>query len=91
MCINRWNRISKALQIVTKPHNPYGVNVFNLPAETEDKKRKDRDPSSSTTPLVDDEDKGRDRGPSTTNEMHIDDDDSNTDRQNLNGGGGNPK
>jgi hypothetical protein len=44
MCINRWNRMSKALQMVTKPHKPYGVNVFNLPAETEDKKRKDPRP-----------------------------------------------
>jgi hypothetical protein len=90
LCINRWNRMSRALQMVTRPHKVYGDNVFNHPPEADDKKRKDRDPSSSTTPVADDEDKGRNRGASATNNMEIEDDNSDTDRQNLNAGGGNP-
>jgi hypothetical protein len=31
--INRWTKISKALQVVSQPHKVYGDNVFNLPPE----------------------------------------------------------
>jgi hypothetical protein len=91
MCINRWSRMSKALQVVTKPPKVYGDNVFNLPPGADDKKRKDRDPSSSTTPGADDEDKGRNRQTSANDDVDMDDSDNDSDRQNLKGGGGNPK
>jgi hypothetical protein len=90
MFINRWFKISKALQVVTQPHKPYRDNVFNLPPEAADNKRKDRDPSSSTTPGVDDEEKGRIQQASTNNDVDMDDD-NDSDHQNLQGGGGNPK
>ena len=89
MCINRWNKISKALQVVIQPHKVYGDNVFNLPQEATDNKRKDRDPSSSTTPGVDDEEKGRIQQTSANDDVDMEDNDS--DRQNLRGGGGKQK
>jgi hypothetical protein len=91
MCINRWNKISKALHVVMQPHKPYGDNVFNLPPEAADNKRKDRDPSSSTTPGVDDEEKGRSQQMDDNNDVDMESNDSNTDRQSLQGGGGNQK
>jgi hypothetical protein len=91
MFINRWTKISKALQVVSNPHKVYGDNIFNLPPEADDKKRKDRDPSSSTTPGVDDEEKGRNQQTGANNDVDMQDNDSDLDRQNLKGGGGNPK
>ncbi len=91
MFINSWSRMSKALQVVTKPHKIYGDNVFNLPPEADDKKRKDRDPSSSTTPGADDEEKGKNRQTSANDDVDMDTSDSDSDRQNLKSGGGNPK
>jgi hypothetical protein len=91
MFINRWSKISKALQVVTQPHKPYGDNVFNLPPEAADNKRKDRDPSSSTTPGVDDEEKGRNQQASANGDVNMDNNDDDSDRQSLQGGGGNPK
>jgi hypothetical protein len=89
--INRWYKISKALQTVSQPHKVYGNNVFNLPPEAPDNKRKDRDPSSSTTPGVDDEEKVRSQQVGTEDDVDMNDNDDGSDRQNLNGGGGNPK
>jgi hypothetical protein len=91
MFINRWFKISKALQVVTQPHKPYGDNVFNLPPEAADNKRKDRDPSSSTTPGVDDEEKGRIQQASANNNVDMEDNHNDLDRQSPQGGGGNPK
>jgi hypothetical protein len=91
MFINRWAKISKALQVVSHPHKVYGDNVFNLPPEADDKKRKDRDPSSSTTPGVDDEEKGRNQQASANGDENMDNNDDDSDRQDLKGSGGNPK
>ncbi len=91
MFINRWNKISKALQVVSHPHKVYGDNVFNLPPEADDKKHKDRDPSSSTTPGVDDEEKERSQQTGANNDVDMEDNDDDSDRQSLKGGGGNPK
>jgi hypothetical protein len=91
MCINRWNKISKALQVVIQPHKPYGDNVFNLPPEATDNKRKNRDPSSSTTPGVDDEEKGRSQQMGGNNDVDMESNNNDSDRQSLQGGGGNPK
>jgi hypothetical protein len=91
MCINRWNKISKALHVVTQPHKPYGDNVFNLPPEATDNTRKNRDPSSSTTPGVDDEEKGRSQQMGDNNDVDMESNNNDTDRQSLQGGGGNPK
>jgi hypothetical protein len=56
--LNRWASISKALEFVGKPYNPYGKLVNNLPLTTEegdDKKRKaPRSLSGMTTDEVDD-------------------------------------
>jgi hypothetical protein len=49
------------------------------------------DPSSSTTPGVDDEEKGRNQQASANGEVTMDDSDDDSDRQNLKGDGGNPK
>ncbi len=93
MFINRWYKISKALQTVSQPHKVYGDNVFNLPPEAADNKRKDRDPSSSTTPCGDDEEKGIIQQAGANNDVNMEDndDDNDVDRQSLQGGGGNPK
>ncbi len=91
MFINRWFKISKALQTVIQPHKPYGDNVFNLPPEAAHNKRKDRDPSSSTTPGVDDEEKGRIQQPKANNDVDMENNDNDSDRQSPQGGGGNPK
>jgi hypothetical protein len=91
MFINRWTKISKALQVVSHLHKVYGDNVFNLPPEADDKKRKDRDPSSSTTPGVDDEEKERSQQTGANNDVDMEDNDDDSDRQSLKGGGGNPK
>ncbi len=88
---NRWTKISKALQVVSNPHKVCGDNVFNLRPEADDKKRKDRDPSSSTTPGVDDEEKGRKQQTGANTDVDMQDNDSDSDRQNLKGGGGNLK
>ncbi len=67
--INRWSRMSKALQVVAKPPKVCGDNVFNLTPEADDKKRKDRDLYYSTTPGADDEKKGRNRQTSANDEL----------------------
>ncbi len=91
MFINRWFRISKALQTVTQPHKVYGDSVFNLLPKAPDNKRKDRDLSSSTNPGVDDEEKGRIQQTGANDDVDMEDNDNNSDRQSLQGGGGNPK
>jgi hypothetical protein len=91
MFVNRWTKISRALRVVTNPPKVYGDNVFNLPPESDDKKRKDRDPSSSTTPGVDDDYKGRNQQTGANDDVDMDDSGSDSDRQNLKGGGGKPK
>ncbi len=91
MFINRWVKIFKALHADTQPHKVYGDNVFSLPPEAADNKRKDRDPSSSTTPGVDEEEKGRTQQAGANNGVDMEDNDNDSDRQSLRGGGGNPK
>ena len=92
--INRWKLVSRSLDIVANPHNPYGPKVYNANAELDDRKRK-ADASSLTvsTPSV-----AGDDG-ETTDEV---DEDVTTaqqrqqaapdiqDRQNSVGSGGNP-
>jgi hypothetical protein len=65
--------------------------VFNLPLEAPDNKRKDRDPSSSTTPGMDDEEKGRIQQAGANNDVDMEDNVNDSDRQSLQGGSGNPK
>jgi hypothetical protein len=77
--------------MVSQPHKVYGDNVFNLPPEATDNKRKDRDLSSSTTPGVDDEEKGRIQRTGANDDVDMEDNDNNSDRQSLQVGGGNPK
>ena len=92
--INRWKLVSRSLDIVANPPNPYGPKVYNANAELDDRKRK-ADASSLTvsTPSVAEDDGF------TTDE--VDDDvtmaqqhqqaaPDNQDRQNPEGSGGNP-
>jgi hypothetical protein len=95
--INRWKLVSKSLDHVANPHNPYGPKVYNS-AELEDRKRK-ADASSLTvsTPSVasaagddgetTDENDGDDVPLAQQHQQAAPD---NQDRQNPEGSGGNP-
>ncbi len=82
--ISRWAVLSKCLDYVANPHNPYGPRVVNLPNEEDDRKRKaDRSSLTASSPSVDEEALiGAQR-----QEPAADDD---MDRQNPEGSGGNP-
>jgi hypothetical protein len=88
MYLNRWSSISKALEYVGNPYNPYGRTVNNLPPATEegdDKKRKaSRSLSGVTT--NDEEDDNMEGKTSPQQEAE----DNNMDRQSPGGSGGNP-
>jgi hypothetical protein len=94
--INRWKLVSRSLDIVANPPNPYGPKVYNA-AELEDRKRK-ADVSSLTVSTPSAASAAEDDG-DTTDE--VDDDvtmtqqhqqaaSDNQDRQNPEGSGGNP-
>ena len=96
--INRWKLVSKSLDDVANPHNPYGPKVYNTHAELDDRKRK-ADASSLTvsTPSVASvaEDDGdttdeNDDDDVTTTQQHQQAAPDNQDRQNPEGSGGNP-
>jgi hypothetical protein len=45
--------IQRALEVITKPHNPYGKFIVNAPFDTDDRKRKaDKSSLTSSSPLV---------------------------------------
>jgi hypothetical protein len=95
--INRWKLVSRSLDIVANPPNPYGPKVYNADAELDDRKRK-ADASSLTvsTPSVasiaedDDEDTDDDDDDVTMTQQHQQAASDNQDRQNPEGSGGNP-
>ena len=83
--INRWSKISRALGAIAKPHSAYGTKVFDLPDESDDRKRKagpESLASSSPSVMNDDDENGTPRPQQQA--------DNNTDRQNPEGSGGNP-
>ena len=86
--LNRWSSISKSLEYVGKPYNPYGSTVNNLPPTTEegdDKKRKaSRSLSHVTT--TGEEDDGE-LGEETSHQQEAED--NSKDRQSPRGSGGN--
>jgi hypothetical protein len=97
--INRWKLVSRSLDIVANPPNPYGQKVYNADAELDGRKRK-ADVSSLTvsTPSVPEDDDKTNDGFTTDD---VDDDATmaqqhqqaapdNQDRQNPEGSGGNP-
>jgi hypothetical protein len=45
--INRWTAIARALEVISRPYNPYGKSIVNAPFESDDRKRK-ADKSSLT-------------------------------------------
>ncbi len=83
--ISRWSVLSKCLDYVANPHNPYGPRprVVNLPNEEDDRKRKaNRSSLTASSPSVDEDARSgaQRRDP---------DADDNMDRQNPKGSGGN--
>jgi hypothetical protein len=95
--INRWKLVSKSLDNVANPHNPYGPKVYNTHAELDDRKRK-ADVSSLTVSTPSVASVAEEDGYSTNS---VDDDvttaqqqqqaaPDNQDRQNPEGSGGNP-
>jgi hypothetical protein len=94
--VNRWKLVSRSLDIVANPPNPYGPKVYNT-AELDDRKRK-ADASSLTVSTPSAASAAEEDG-DTTDE--VDDDvtmtqqhqqaaSDNQDRQNPEGSGGNP-
>jgi len=74
--INRWTAIARALDVITKPYNPYGKSIVNAPFEPDERKRKaDKSSLTASSPSV-----------KATDEERQDDD---MDRLNPEGGGGN--
>ena len=95
--VNRWKLVSRSLDIVANPPNPYGPKVYNT-AELDDRKRK-ADASSLTVSTPSAASAAEDDGETT--DEHDDDDvtmaqqhqqaaPDNQDRQNPEGSGGNP-
>ncbi len=77
--INRWTAIQRALEVITKPHNPYGKSIVNAPFELDERKRKaDKSSLTASSPSV--------KAAEETDEERQDD---NMDRLNPEGGGGN--
>jgi hypothetical protein len=81
--ISIWSALSKCLDFVANPHNPYGPRVVNLPSEEDDRKRKaDRSSLTASSPSVDED--------ALSGAQRRDPDaDDNMDRQNPEGSGGN--
>ncbi len=95
--INRWKLVSRSLDIVANPPNPYGPKVYNADAELDDRKRK-ADVSSLTVSTPSVASAAEEDGYTTDG---VDDDvamaqqhqqaaPDNQDRQNPEGSGGNP-
>jgi hypothetical protein len=89
MYLNRWSSISKALEYVGNPYNPYGRTVNNLPPATEegdDKKRKaSKSLSHVTTPGQEEEGQVEEETPPQQQA-----EDNSMDRQSPGGSGSNP-
>jgi hypothetical protein len=88
MYLNRWSSISKALEYVGKPYNPYGQIVNNLPPTTEegdDKKRKASRSLSEITTNKEEDDTVEEK---TYTQQQAED--KSMDRQSPGGSGGNP-
>ena len=51
--INRWTAIARALEVITKPYNPYGKSIVNAPFELDERKRKaDKSSLTASSPSV---------------------------------------
>ncbi len=89
MYLNRWSSISKALEYVGNPYNPYGRTVNNLPPATgegDDKKRKaSRSLSHVTTPGQEEEGQAEEE---TSPQQQTED--NSMDPQSSGASGGNP-
>jgi hypothetical protein len=93
--INRWKLVSKSLDVVANPHNPYGPKVYNA-AELEDRKRKAdassltvSTPSAASAAEDDGETTDGDDYDVTMTQQHQQAASDNQDRQNPEGSGGN--
>jgi hypothetical protein len=85
--LNRWSSISKTLEYVGKPYNPYGSTVNNLPPitkEGDDKKRKASRSLSHVTTTGEEE--GGELEEDTTHQQEAED--NSMDRQSPGGSGG---
>ena len=94
--INRWKLVSRSLDIVANPPNPYGPKVYNA-AELEDRKRKAdvssltvSTPSAASAAEDDGETTDEDDDDVTMTQQHQQAASDNQDRQNPEGSGGNP-
>ena len=86
--LNRWSSISKSLEYVGKPYNPYSSTVNNLPPATEegdDKKRKASRSLSHVTTTREEDD--GELGEETSHQQEAED--NSKDRQSPRGSGGN--
>jgi hypothetical protein len=78
--INRWTAIARALEVITKPYNPYGKSIVNAPFEPDERKRKaDKSSLTASSPSV-----------KATEEADEERQDDDRDRLYPEGGGGNP-
>jgi hypothetical protein len=78
--INRWTAIARALDVITKPYNPYGKSIVNAPFEPDERKRKaDKSSLTASSPSV-----------KATEEADEERQDDDMDRLYPEGGGGNP-
>jgi hypothetical protein len=51
--ITRWTAVQRALDVITKPYNPYGKSIVNSPFDSDDRKWKaDKSSLSSSSPSV---------------------------------------
>jgi hypothetical protein len=77
--INRWTAISRALEVISRPYNPYGKAIVNAPFELDERKRKaDKSSLTASSPSV-----------KATEEADEERQDDNMDRLNPEGDGGN--
>jgi hypothetical protein len=89
MYLNRWSSISKSLEYVGKPYNPYGQTVNNLPPpadESNDKKHKASKSLSGVTTTGEEEDGAVEEETFPQQQAE----DNSMDRQSPGGSGGNP-
>jgi hypothetical protein len=95
--INRWKLVSRSLDIVANPPNPYGPRVYNTHAELDDRKKK-ADVSSLTVSTPSVASAAEEDGYTTDGvdddvtmvQRHQQDAHDNQDRQIPEGSGGNP-
>jgi hypothetical protein len=95
--INRWKLVSRSLDIVANPPNPYGQKVYNADAELDDRKRKAdvssltvSTPSAASAADGDDVTTDGEDDDATMAQQHQQAAPDNQDRQNPEGSGGNP-